>query len=240
MIRSRNQARTAKEQTESNQETATPKQHALSFLKNITRRPLYGFRTPPSDHSLRSTGTEATDIDKSVAFATHGTVYHTIARRDFSSEELKAAWFSKDEYLQISKQCSKQIHKMDQGEILKDKKYCARGLEAHTRMGSITRSKSRAQSIRAVLQEQDVLISKGFFDEEAIGFVYHGVTSSCQMWAIVIGYRDEQAAEAYMEDEEIQVLAQAGVARREPCTRIECPPTSILRRNRIIISARSA
>jgi hypothetical protein len=196
MIRTRNQASTAKEPTKPNQITPT-KQHGLkNWMKKIKNCLL--------DDSMRSIGTDSTEMEKSVSFATHDTVHHTIARQDFSSEELKAAWFSEEEFLQILDQCNKQIHKMDQGKILKDKKYCARGLEALTRTGSITRSKSRAQSIRAVLEEQDALTSQGVLvDEDAIGFVYHDVTSSCQMWASVIGYRDQQAAERYMDDEEI-------------------------------------
>jgi hypothetical protein len=196
MIRTRNQASTAKEPTKPNQITPT-KQHGLkNWMKKIKNCLL--------DDSMRSIGTDSTEMEKSVSFATHDTVHHTIARQDFSSEELKAAWFSEEEFLQILDQCNKQIHKMDQGKILKDKKYCARGLEALTRTGSITRSKSRAQSIQAVLEEQDALTSQGVLvDEDAIGFVYHDVTSSCQMWASVIGYRDQQAAERYMDDEEI-------------------------------------
>jgi hypothetical protein len=196
MIRTRNQASTAKEPTKPNQITPT-KQHGLkNWMKKIKNCLL--------DDSMRSIGTDSTEMEKSVSFATHDTVHHTIARQDFSSEELKATWFSGEEFLQILDQCNKQIHKMDQGKILKDKKYCARGLEALTRTGSITRSKSRAQSIQAVLEEQDALTSQGVLvDEDAIGFVYHDVTSSCQMWASVIGYRDQQAAERYMDDEEI-------------------------------------
>jgi hypothetical protein len=208
MIRTRNQASTAQEPTKPNKVTRT-KQHALkNMLKNIKKHLL--------GDSVHSTGTESTEIEKSVSFAAHDTVHHTIARQDFSSEELKAAWFSEEEYLQISDQCNIQIHKMDQGKILKDKKYCARGLEALTRIRSVARAKSRAQSIRAVLEEQDALSSQGVIDEQAIGFVYHDVTSSCQMWARVIGYRDQQAAEKYMDDEEIQVIPQAGVATGEP------------------------
>jgi hypothetical protein len=200
MVRTRNQASMAQELTKPNKVTRT-KQHALkNLMKNIKKR-LVG-------DSVHSTGTGSTEIEKSVSFAAHDTVHHTIARQDFSPEELKAAWYSEKEYLQILDQCNMQIHKMDQGKILKDKKYCARGLEALTRMRRIARSKSRAQSIRAVLEEQDALSSQGVIDEEAIGFVYHDITSSCQMWASVIGYRDQQAAEKYMDDEEIQVLPQ--------------------------------
>jgi hypothetical protein len=181
-------------------------------------------------------------IEKSVTFATRDTVHHTIDRQDFSSEELAAAFFSDEEYFQISKRCHKQIDRMDHGETLKDQKYCARGLEAHTGIGSITKSKSRAQSILAVLEEQDVQIRQGVLDEEAIGAMYHDVTSSCQMWASVIGLRDQHAVERYMDGEEIQALPPAGVATREPCTRIElsCATSARRRRKSTIISARSA
>jgi hypothetical protein len=246
-----NQAGAAQEPTKSNRVT-TKKQHALKLVKNMTKSPFKLLRTPPSnnsaqlkrtsDCSAQSTRTEATQIEKSVAFATRDTVHHTIARQDFSSEELEAAFFSEEEYFQISKRCHKQIDRMDHGETLKDRKYCARGLEAHTGIGSITKSKSRAQSIRAVLQEQDVQIRQGVLDEEAIGVMYHDVTSSCQMWASVIGLRDQHAAEGYMDGEETQVLPQAGVDTREPCTRIELSSATSAprRRKSTIISARSA
>jgi hypothetical protein len=124
MIRTRNQASTAQEPTKPNQVRRT-KQHGMqNWMKNIKKRLL--------DDSVHTTETELTEIEKSVSFATYDTVHRTIARQDFSSEELKAAWFSEEEFLQILDQCSKQIHKMDQGKILKDKKYCARGLEALT------------------------------------------------------------------------------------------------------------
>jgi hypothetical protein len=172
-------------------------------MKNLMKCPLNEFLTQ-SDQSARSAeADEATDIEKSVVFATHHTVRHTINRQDLSSEERKTTWFSEEEYLQISKQCRKQIQKLDLGETLKDKKYSARGLETNTRIGGIAKSKSPAQSIRAVLQEQDVQIREGVLDADAIRIVYQDVTSSFQIWASVVGYRDQHSAEIYMDDEEI-------------------------------------
>jgi hypothetical protein len=141
-----------------------------------------------------------------VSFASQPIEHHTIARNDFSPEEIKATWFTEEEYYTISRQCCKQIDKMDKGQKLKDKKYCARGLEALTKLASIAKSKSREESIRAVLQEQDMQVEEERYDDEAIGKAYHQVTSSCQMWASVVGLRDQRSSEAYLEDLDVSML----------------------------------
>ncbi len=123
------------------------------------------------------------------------TMCYIIARKDYSSEETKATWCTDEEYRKIIKQCRKQIEKMDKGEVLKDKTYCARGLEANTQMRYIVKLKTRTESINNVLREQERQLNEGTCDEEAIVRVYHQTTSSCQMLANVVGLRDQRAAE---------------------------------------------
>jgi hypothetical protein len=97
---------------------------------------------------------------------------------------------------------------MDTGEVLKDKKYCARGLEGHTRIGSSVRHKNRAESINAVLMEQETQLLKNdwaYRDDETIALVYHRTTSSCQMWANALGFRDKRSVQEYLDDVELQV-----------------------------------
>ena len=173
------------------------------MMKSITKRPLnLVFGNHSSDRSVVSTETEETELEKFVSFASHATMYETIARQNYTQEEIKATWYSQDEYLQISKQCCKQIQKMNRGERLRDKKYCSRGLEAHTTIGLVTKMRNRAESIQAVLEEQEVQrIKEGIHDEDTIADLYNEVTSSCQLWARTVALRDQREAEAYLDDE---------------------------------------
>jgi hypothetical protein len=94
---------------------------------------------------------------------------------------------------------------MDKGEVLKDKKYCARGLETHTKIGCIIKRKNRTESFYNVLREQENQWNEGTCDDKAIACVYHQTTSSCQMWANVVGLRDQCKVEEYIDDGELQV-----------------------------------
>jgi hypothetical protein len=186
--------------------TAT-KKNTLSMMKSVTKRPLNLFRHSYSYYRSVSTTTttETAETKKCVSFADPATMYYTIARKDYSLEETKAAWFTSEEYNTILKQCSKQINRMDKGEVLKDKKYCARGLEYNTKMGGIAKLKNRAESINNVLREQANQLNEGASDDEAIARLYHQTTSSCQLWANVVGLSDQRTVDKYVDDVELQV-----------------------------------
>jgi hypothetical protein len=184
---------------------AATKNNALSIVKSIAKCPHNIFRHSSYYRSVGSTTMEATEIEKSVSFADPVTMCYTIARKDYSSEETKATWCTDEEYRKIIKQCRKQINRMDKGEVLKDKKYCTRGLEGNTKMRRIVRIKTRVESINNVLREQANQLNEGTCDEEAIARVYHQTTSSCQMWANVAGLRDQRIADEYLDDVELQV-----------------------------------
>jgi hypothetical protein len=190
-----------------------------------------------SHHSVSSTVTEATEIEKCVSFDDHAAVCYTIARIDYSSEETKATWGTEEEYHKISKQCGKQIDRMDKGEVLKDKKYCARGLEAHTKMGCIVKFKNRAESINNVLREQEKQSNEGTCDDEAIARVYHQTTSSCQMWANVVGLRDHRKVDEYLDDVELQVPR---AITHESSTKLKSSIKLLPRLRRTEVTARTA
>lgn len=203
------------------------------IVKKIRKRPLNLFRTFSSDASVFSIGTAATEqsedtietepvqtrkrviksgpeqTGKHVAFAPDVMYNSVIGLHDFTIEELEVTWWQSDEYLEISKRCSKQIHKMDRGDKLRDKKYCARGLEQHTRLGSAMKSKIRSASIDAVLHEQSRQFCEKITDDETISAIYHDVTSSSQMWASAIGLQDQKTAEMVEDDYEELEITQA-------------------------------
>jgi hypothetical protein len=162
-----------------------------------------------SFNSQKTSATDCTDTtmqsvfnveERSVHFdvAKPDTVHFILSRHDYTAEEKQVAWFQDEEYARITKECCKQVRKMDNGEDLKDKKYSSRGLESHTRLAAISKSQNRRLAVNAVLDEQD---EQELDDpnEEAISYAYCQVTSSCQLWACTIGLRDQRSAEECMD-----------------------------------------
>jgi len=124
----------------------------------------------------------------------------TISRHDMSPEECNATWYSQEEYTEITESCCKQINKLNRGELLKGKKYCARGLEAHTNTRSLAKSMNRSSAYQAVLNEQDRQMKDGILQEEALARVYHAASSSSQLWANVVGLEDQREADNIYND----------------------------------------
>jgi hypothetical protein len=207
--KTRSQQKTDHKRTKAATATAATTTQKTKVLSSMTMlRSIVTPIIPSQQRSVNSMATEATEIGTCVSFNEYAAVCPTIALKDYSTEELKATWYTDSECSTIVKQCCHQISKMDKGEVLKDKKYCARGLEAHTRMGSIVKHKNRAESINAVLREQETQFLKNDWadlDDEAIARVYHQATSSCQMWANALGFRDKRTVQEYMDDVELQV-----------------------------------
>lgn len=121
----------------------------------------------------------------------------TLNRDDYTQEELDSAFFTDDDYEDITKDCCKQVAKMESGKVLKDKKYSSRGLEGHTLLGSVAKSENRMLSISLVLLEQERQREN---DEEAnqdlIALRYSQCTSSIRLWAHTIGLKDQREAES--------------------------------------------
>jgi hypothetical protein len=146
--------------------------------------------------SFRSTATETTQVTKCVRFSSEKTrIRKTLSRKDYTLEESKASWLSHEDGQIISRQCCKEIKKIDDGKKLKDKKYCARGLEGQTGIGLVSKARKRALAINAVLDEQSTQWEQGVFDEDTIAVVYYRASSICQLEASLVGRRDHRAAE---------------------------------------------
>jgi len=128
---------------------------------------------------------------------------------DYTPAEIDAAWFNEKDMDRITQKCFKVLHRSENGGSKNAQKYCIRGLEGHSILGSISKKRSRSSAIVAVLEEQarQRKADEGI-DAQAIADVYRKTTSSCQMWAQVIGNRDEKAVEAYKyedaEEEEVE------------------------------------
>lgn len=138
---------------------------------------------------------------KQVTFCSSVRARRTISRHDYTDDEIQATWYSSKEYSEIARSCLKQVQRIEAGLTLKDKKYCSRGLERHTKIGKLAKDQNRQSSIQAVLDEQDrqVLecedqhVGLEVFDEISIAEVYGNATSNCQVWANAMGLMDQRA-----------------------------------------------
>lgn len=129
-------------------------------------------------------------------------IQFTITRGEMTSQEKEGRWYSRQEYEEMTKTCSKQIIKLDRGQPLKDKKYCARGLESHTRVQARIKTMNRSLAYRAVLQEQHRQHQRGIVDEDALAHAYHAASSGCQLWAQAVALTDQKEARNIQEESE--------------------------------------
>ena len=78
-----------------------------------------------------------------------------------------------------------------------------RGLEGHTTTGSIVKRNNRTTAFAAVFGAQERHWNANDASKiQAISAAYRCITSSCQMWAQVVGNRDQKAVEDYIYDDD--------------------------------------
>ncbi|CAJ1935311.1 unnamed protein product [Cylindrotheca closterium] len=138
--------------------------------------------------------TRRVTINPNVKFHEILTIY------DYNASEIRATWYDEAEMDRIAQKCCKIVKELDGGSA-KQSKYCIRGLETHTRLGSIRKRSNRVAAKTAVLEEQENQLNENKeTDVQAISDAYRCTTSSCQMWAQVVGSRDHKEVEAYLYD----------------------------------------
>ena len=160
------------------------------MLTSLSRK----FSKHSDECSCHSDDTSVTTFEKTVTFCESVIVRRTMPLSEYTPEEIEATWYSDEEYDQISRQCQKQIRKLNEGKTLRDKKYCSRGLEGATDAGQCTKDENRYLAYQAVLQVQGSQREQGVYDELAIAESYRQVSSDCQLKACVVGIRDQRAA----------------------------------------------
>lgn len=128
---------------------------------------------------------------------------------DYTPPEISASWFNQKEMNYITERCVKVIAKMDMG---RGNKTCSRGLENHTKLRSMSKMKNRAAAFAAVFEEQDRQLFDNNLDVNAIANAYHRATSSCQMWAEVMGKQDRKAADTILYQDEDDFMGGVNTA----------------------------
>jgi hypothetical protein len=136
---------------------------------------------------------------RTVSFAAVIETFHTLALDDYTEEEISASWFDDDDYDDITDDCENTISKMNKkrnGSINRHK-YCIRGLERMTDIGSALANCNKNDSYDAVLEEQDTQWDNQEDDSgERIARFYREVASRrCHAEAHQRGMQDALIAE---------------------------------------------
>ena len=141
-----------------------------------------------------------------VTFSHNVQIAETLSIVDYTTAEINAAWYNKDEMDKITQRCFKILQRVQSGVFSSKKtKYYMRGLESHTTVGSLAKQNNRSAAYTAVFEEQERQWkhkNKEIDQARAISDAYRRTTSSSQMWAQVVGNRDQQEVEAYLYDDE--------------------------------------
>ncbi|CAJ1952256.1 unnamed protein product [Cylindrotheca closterium] len=129
-------------------------------------------------------------------------VHHVLSIHDYTASEISAAWYNEHEMDKIAQRCFKILSKVQSVKSNSGQKYNIRGLESHTTLGSISKQNNRSAAYEVVFDEQQRQYENEESDVQAISDAYQRTTSSSQIWAQVVGRRDEKAVEAYLYEEE--------------------------------------
>ncbi|CAJ1926349.1 unnamed protein product [Cylindrotheca closterium] len=132
---------------------------------------------------------------KGVTFSSNVTGIQIMNIEDYTPSEISASWYNQEDMDRITDRCLKLLRRMESDISNRGKKYCTRGLEGHTALASISKNQNRACARAAVLMEQSKQWIENKVDDQAIADAYSSTTSSCQLWAQVVGKRDEDIAE---------------------------------------------
>ena len=155
--------------------------------------------TASSDFTEKSVSSDISSFHCAVRFSSSVEAFPILSNEHYTSEERKACWYQDEEYRKIRYECVKEIKKIQRGEVLKNIKYCSRGLEAHTKVVHALKNQNRRDAFDAVLSEQQKQVRLGVVDEHAIAQKYQQIASSCQMWAHTLGLRDQREANRYFD-----------------------------------------
>eukprot|EP00934_Nitzschia_sp_Nitz4_P002973 Nitzschia sp. Nitz4//scaffold29_size155292//138387//139229//NITZ4_002688-RA/size155292-processed-gene-0.30-mRNA-1//1//CDS//3329546538//2963//frame0 len=141
---------------------------------------------------------------KSVSFAKNVRVSLTMGRDEITDEEFASAWYNENEFLDIADDCFDLVKQVRRGELSK----VPRGLERLSKTGMKQAIENRKASIYMVLDEQDLQIRDGIYDEDCLAYLYHNVTSSSQLWATAVGGQDQKEAENVYDDDDDGALEE--------------------------------
>ena len=128
---------------------------------------------------------------RSVSFAPQVDSQSSLHLKDYTEEEIKATWYTNDEYTMVKLAYRMTVSMVAQGELLPPDQ-CFRGLEQKTPEGQQTRMMSQIQSLSAVMDEQDRQRKEGELDDVHLGLIYMAETAQCMAAAHCMGLSDQR------------------------------------------------
>ncbi|KAL3931682.1 MAG: hypothetical protein SGBAC_011195 [Bacillariaceae sp.] len=130
----------------------------------------------------------------------------TTSMIDYTDDEIYACWYSPKDFDDIQEDLQCQLQQMEEGNPL-GADSCSRGLERYLTLNAISKEHNVRKAVQVVLELQDRQSKLETFDQQAISKAYQNVSSSCHLWAAVVGLRDRQeAACAYNDDDDYNEL----------------------------------
>ena len=142
---------------------------------------------------------------KRVRFVSTANFVETLHINNYTTEEFRNTWYSREEYSRINKELKESLALQESGlcseeTIGKDNCCCFRGLETKTEIGFLRRKRNKRNGMQAVLVEQENQQKDHMYDTKAIAMAYHFMTKHCVTLAREMGIADElEAAEIYLE-----------------------------------------
>ena len=145
-----------------------------------------------SFHSCVSTPPRRT----SVRFQADADVYTVQSLADYSPDEIRRCWYSRDEFHTIKQSCLTTIQIMNTCCFVEDERICYRGFESRKggKDAAKSRSLNRLNAEKAVLIEQDRQRMFGMANPELISKVYSDCTMSSSLEAHKIAIDDYLSA----------------------------------------------
>ena len=148
---------------------------------------------------------ESTRINtrRRVSFGAKVDIYEVMSRADYSTEELEASWFDRDDMLRMREKSRSEAKLLDSCLLVPGTGVSIRGLESRTRIGRKIAKIRRTNAYAAVFCEIHCQQRLNFYEEElfanAIADSYFTYSKPCAMTAHMIGKRDEiEAMSIYM------------------------------------------
>jgi hypothetical protein len=133
-----------------------------------------------SSGSVESRGIKKYAIVKALRFEDRMNRVHPIPHLDEMPEsEIKATWYTAEEYGEIKAAYQLTIFMMEAGEELKSDEHTSRGLEYRTQEGAWARYENKRDAYNAVLDEQDRQWQRDVDDHEEISRIYLQHSSKC-------------------------------------------------------------
>lgn len=119
-----------------------------------------------------------------------------------SDDEIVSLWYTEEEYCLMKKSISFTVKLMERNQtsMYDDDEVCPRGLEGHTRNGSIRKSQNVEGAVDSVLIEQERQWETNVVDDVALARLYRSVCAQCTMEAWLVAQKDAKAARPVEDD----------------------------------------